>query len=331
MSLADRRTQTKVGPRWDRREQGADGLQAPNATVLDTQLTIETPEHISFAFHIAGPFRRLMAYLLDLLISQFLYWLIVICLMFAVSYFAMSIQMAISPEVAEFLAGIAMALVLIGSFCVTWFYGAYAETKWNGQTFGKRLLSLRVLSTDGSAIDSSQATLRNFFRLLDLMPFVSPLLLVGMEPEWGDALSVPTLGLGLLIMASTARFSRAGDWVAGTMVVFEPQLLPSRLADFTDSRVASLASLIPGDFQVSSSFSQCLAHYVSRRAYLGPARCQEIANHLVPLLLERFQLPRDTDSDLLMCALYHRAFLSTSQEQDSDTLIRPFVPEAQVV
>jgi hypothetical protein len=152
-----------------------------------------------------------------------------------------------------------------------------------------------------------------------------------LEPGMGESFRVPTLGLGLLIMACTARFSRAGDWVAGTMVVFEPQLLQSKLAAFSDSRVASLASLIPNDFQISASFSQCLAHYVSRRGFLGPARCQEIANHIVPVLLERFRLPSDTDGDLLLCALYHRAFLSDPREQEAVSMAIPMIPEAKIL
>ena len=47
------------------------------------------------------------------------------------------------------------------------------ETYYNGRTFGKMTAGLRVISTDGQAIDGVQATLRNFFRWIDLMPVVT--------------------------------------------------------------------------------------------------------------------------------------------------------------
>ena len=41
---------------------------AAAALPLDTAVAIETPEHIVFHYRVAGPVRRCLAYLLDLLI-----------------------------------------------------------------------------------------------------------------------------------------------------------------------------------------------------------------------------------------------------------------------
>ena len=72
------------------------------------------------------------------------------------------------PQFFELFAGVVFGLVLVGFFVVYWFYGAYMETRVNGQALGKRLCGIRVISVDGHAIDGVQATLRNFFRFLDI-------------------------------------------------------------------------------------------------------------------------------------------------------------------
>ena len=50
-------------------------------------------------------------------------------------------------------------------FLVSWFYGGFFEAYWNGQTPGKRIMGLRVLSTNGRPINGYQAILRNLLRI----------------------------------------------------------------------------------------------------------------------------------------------------------------------
>ena len=51
-----------------------------------------------------------------------------------------------------------------------WFYGGLFETFWNGQTPGKRLLGIRVITLDGQPINALQAILRNVLRIVDAQP-----------------------------------------------------------------------------------------------------------------------------------------------------------------
>ena len=53
-----------------------------------------------------------------------------------------------------------------------------------------------------------------------------------------------------------------------------------------------------------------MATYVERRKFFSPARRREIARHLAEPLLQRLHLPGDTSYDLMLCALYHRAFIA---------------------
>src|SRR5262249_32516121 len=111
---------------------------------LDTTVRLATPERIIFEYLLAGPFHRVCAYLLDLVVIVFLL-LLVFFLTQVVSLGSM--------------AGLGPALVAF--FAITWGYGAFCEAVFNGQTLGKRAVGIRVVSDRGVPITGAQAVLRN--------------------------------------------------------------------------------------------------------------------------------------------------------------------------
>ncbi len=60
-----------------------------------------------------------------------------------------------------------------------------------------------------------------------------------------------------------------------------------------------------------------LAAYVQRRLTFTWARCAEIAMHLGEPLRVRYGLPRGTSHDLLLCAMYYRAFIADRPQEDT--------------
>ena len=72
-----------------------------------------------------------------------------------------------------------------------------------------------------------------------------------------------------------------------------------------------MAESIPSGFQVNRTLGLALSLYVQRRKVLSRARRQEISRHLGEPLCRRFNLPPDTDHDLLLCGLYQKAFLGS--------------------
>jgi uncharacterized RDD family membrane protein YckC len=82
-------------------------------------------------------------------------------------------------------------------------YGTTMEAFSQGQTLGKRLLGLRVLSLGGSPVDLGQALRRNLFKLPEML----------------------TIGVGVAL--TSKRFQRPGDFLGGTVVVKE---LPAPVA-----------------------------------------------------------------------------------------------------
>ena len=246
---------------------------------IDTSIRIVTPENISFQYQLAGPFRRLPAFLIDFSIRM----AVVMAIGFLVQIFSL-----VS-------AGVALSMFSVLLFGLEWFYGGLFETFMNGQTPGKWLMGLRVLRVDGQPINGMQAVMRNVLRSADLLSF-------------GFA--------GLICCAGTQRYQRLGDVVCGTIVVVEEKGWLWGMAKLDDERAVALAGYLPANVEISRSLGKALATYVERRLFFSPPRRREIARHLGEPLLDRFELPRDTSHDLLLCALYYRTFIADRRDDE---------------
>ena len=276
---------------------------------IDATIKIITPENIAFRYRIAGPYRRLPAFFIDFLIRIGVWT-------------GFMVLAGILSQGIFFDQFFGMALSLILLFIMEWLYGGLFETFWNGQTIGKRVMGIRVLSIDGQPINGLQAMMRNILRFADMMPMV-PYAMVFDEPS---PIPIPTFVLGLVTTLLTRRFQRLGDIVCGTMVVIDEKSWLFEPAKLEDPRVAQLAAEIPPSFNISRTMGQALATYVDRRQLFSPPRRREIARHIAEPLLPKFGLAADTSYDLLLCALYHRTFLS---EEDAEVAMPNAYAEMQ--
>ena len=250
---------------------------------LDTAIEIITPENIAFQYRVAGPFRRVLAYGIDLAIR--------VVVMVAAAYVLRNFSWM----------GIGVALMMW--FVLSWFYGGLFEALWNGQTPGKRLLRLRVLTIDGQPISGLQAVLRNVLREVDMLPV----------PLSFDSPPFFFCLVGLIATMMNARFQRLGDLAAGTMVVIEKRARLQGLVRVDGVHTPTLAALmdrIPRGYHVGRSMGHALAAYVQKRKQFSAARRAEIARHLADPLCRQLDLPKNTDPDLLLCALYQRTFVT---------------------
>src|SRR5438105_6978783 len=245
---------------------------------LDATLLVVTPENIAFEYRLAGPFRRLPALVLDLCIRA----AVVIAMLYLLGY-------------AIFLSvGLAIFVFAILFFIIQWFYCVLFETFFNGQTPGKYILGLRVLSENGQPINGMQATLRNVLGAADIV--------IGI--------------LVIIVMMLNRKYQRLGDLVAGTIVVVEERQWLTGVAKLDDPRAIQLAAYLPPNFVVTRSLARTLATYVERRRFFTPPRRREVARHLAIPLLNRFGLPPDTSYDLLLCALYYRTFIADRSQDE---------------
>ena len=102
-----------------------------NDPPLDATIRVVTPENIAFEYRLAGPFRRLPAFLLDFCVGSAL-------------LIALSIVLEHDGWHRQSRPGHGASVLLL-FFVIWWFYGVLFETFMNGQTPGKYVLGLRVL------------------------------------------------------------------------------------------------------------------------------------------------------------------------------------------
>jgi uncharacterized RDD family membrane protein YckC len=257
----------------------------PPIAPLDTDVAIETPEHIVFRHKVAGPARRLIAYLLDVILCYAgLTVLTVIVVLAFVGTGGLS-------DAFDGAGGAGVGLVLVALFAVQWVYFAVLEA-WLGRTPGKKALGLRVVTATGRPIGFRAAALRNVLRAADALPLTYS----------GGVLSLA----GLASMSVTRRFQRLGDLVAGTIVVVpERAQATTPLILFPPAQPHELAQL-PDEVRLDADERLAIEMFLRRGPRLGRARQLELAQMIAPQLAARFGL-RNDDPARTLALLYDRA------------------------
>jgi uncharacterized RDD family membrane protein YckC len=171
---------------------------------VSSRLQIRTPEGIGFSFALAGPVSRCVAWIVDLVIIVAL-WMLAVRLA--------SPLFIIFPDIAQALMTIALFVISIG-------YALLLEWLWRGQTFGKRLVRLRVMDADGLRLQFHQVLLRNLLRAVDALPLCY---FVG--------------GVACLV---SRRAQRLGDIAANTVVVYNTKPLEPDLDQLLSGKFNSL-------------------------------------------------------------------------------------------
>jgi uncharacterized RDD family membrane protein YckC len=240
---------------------------------LDNTVEVETPEHVRFHFHAAGPTRRAWAYLLDLLVRAGILLIFEIVLVMA------------TGQHLTFGKAIMSGGTLLALFLIEWVYFVAFEAGWNGTTPGKRALKLRVVKVGGYPLSFMDAVLRNLLRTADFLP-------VGYL-------------LGLISMSWDGRFARLGDRAAGTMVVIED---PVRVApSITLEPPATAVEIAAFPHRVALPLPEREAvELLLRRRDLSPARRSELAEMLAPIVERRLGV-KSGDPVRFLALVYHFA------------------------
>ena len=280
----------------------AEGFMGETERVIDARIEIVTPENIAFQYTVAGPIRRLPAFLIDVFVGAFLFFSTLAATILFIAWLGFEA------------AGIGLGLTFVLYFALVWFYGAYFETFWNGQTPGKHFCRLRVLSDNGRPITAPQAILRNLLRWVEVLPFV-PIAPFSADAETEISIYVPIFAVGLVATLVSNRYQRLGDIAAGTIVVLDERTFRLTLLKSDDAAVRHIASQFPSDFRTTPRLSTALAAYVERRPRMSPARREEVASQLANELRTRLRVSASLPSDLLLMALYHFLFHSQSDEE----------------
>ena len=184
----------------------------------------------------ASPLPRACAWLIDLLIR-------------ALVYLALSMLLATAGA-----AGWGLLLLLV--FVLEWFYPVFFELLWQGQTPGKRVLGLRVVSEEAVPVSPSASVLRNLLRAADILPAFYL--------------------AGFVTMLVSRRRQRLGDLAAATLVIHDSKTA----APQTEPGETALAP----DWATDAADRQVLLDFLERWPRLSPARRAELAHLACPEL-----------------------------------------------
>lgn len=269
----------RSGDGW-RRADGADGAFgrrggiAPDAhrRPLDTHVAIETPEHIVFDYRVAGPARRAVAYVLDLLLCYGSIALFATIVLFA------TMGGNVTGGYVGGLAKGAIGLVLLALFAAQWVYFVVFEGLY-GRSPGKMALRLRVVTTTGRPIEWTAAALRNLLRTADWLP----------------------LGyvVGVVSLALSSKFQRLGDLVAGTMVVIPARSVASGAIELSPPATEHELSDLPERVTLDADERAAIELFLRRRHTLGRTRERELAAMIAPSIADRLGWSHPDPSRLL--------------------------------
>jgi uncharacterized RDD family membrane protein YckC len=274
---------------------------------LDTDIAIETPEHIVFRYKVAGPARRFFAYLIDVVLCY-----VVLFFIAAVVLLAAAGEDGIAGAF-EGTAGLGVGLFLVLLFVVQWVYFVVLEGIW-GTTPGKRALGLRVVTTTGRPIDFRAAALRNILRAADSLPLA----------QLAGLVSV----VGLVTMALTRRFQRLGDLVAGTMVIVPQQTHAAAPVALWPPIQPFEEAALPPDVTLDADEREAIDLFLRRRARLGRARELELAKMVAGPLGRRFGF-RAEDPSRTLALLYDRAANAGRGEAPASSMRPTFEDQSQ--
>ncbi len=158
--------------------------------------------------------------------------------------------------VASVLGEVGTAVFLLSWFALEWLVPAYFESRSRGATPGKRAMGLMVVRDDGAPCTLGPALTRNLLRFADFLPLF----------YFG----------GLTAMLCNRQFKRLGDFVAGTLVVYADPATVAR-------QIPTMEPLRP-PIALKPEEARTVLDFAERAAALGPARAEELASLVTPLL-----------------------------------------------
>lgn len=229
------------------------GSSARAATAsLSQTVDVETPELVVLSYTVAGVGSRASAAIIDYLICFVSAVIVIIAFMqFGVRIGSRSGGTATSAWIA--------AVLGFFQFAVLWLYYVLFEALADGQTPGKRVMSLRVVRDGGLSVTFEASAIRNLVRAVDMQPLFF-------------------YAVGLVTLVFNSRGKRFGDMAAGTIVVKEdlisqPMVPPQRRKDGAPAPRPLAARLTEQEFRL-------LDRFVGRRMEFEPDRRAALAHGL---------------------------------------------------
>jgi uncharacterized RDD family membrane protein YckC len=225
---------------------------------MQEELPIDTPEQIALHYDIAGIGSRFCAAIIDFIILT----LIMVAGMFVISN--LGLVNIFNQKFNNWL----IALLNMIIFALSWGYYTFFEFISNGQSPGKRLLKIRVITEGGSSVSFAASVIRNLVRIVDFLPVL--------------------YGVGMIVMMLDTKWRRLGDIAAGTLVIKEhTELSPTQFGPYVATKTHfTYADRIQLD-QVTARKLSLIREYLSRRHTLPATPQYELARAIAKPIAEK--------------------------------------------
>ena len=194
-----------MAPRLDRINRFLEGVKR-------NKREITTPEGVNLEVDIANHGERLTAFVLD-----FFFWMLATILLFL----GLALLLLQNANGA-----VSVTIILFLSFLLRNLYFIHFELTTRGSTPGQRIVGLRVIDRFGGPLNAGAIVARNLTREIEV--FLPLSLLIQLLGSSGQARWMTLAYLGwIILIAALPLFNRdhmrAGDFVAGTIVISVPR------------------------------------------------------------------------------------------------------------
>ncbi len=186
------------------------------------------PEGVPLKMKVAGVGVRIGAQIIDLLLTM-------------LALIAVVILLAVTDVVSGSTLGALAALMF---FFIRIPYYVLSELAWNGQTLGKRLTSLKVVSNDGGSLTPHALVARNLMKEAEIFLPGTLIFTLSAEEPVSSLIALIWIAAALAVPLFNRRRRRLGDMIAGTYVIHLPQ--PTLFKDM--AKAANLAAVDGTDF-----------------------------------------------------------------------------------
>jgi uncharacterized RDD family membrane protein YckC len=227
--------------------------------------SISTPENVDLHLELAGLGNRVLACLIDTVIS----YAVVIGIIVLAMLSCMAIGAMIpSSQLANIAYGVVVLVTVLAIFVVLFGYFILFEGFWQGQTPGKRVAQIRVIDQSGEPVNWPSVVIRNLFRVVD-----QGVLLVGM-----------------IVMLIDKNERRIGDLAANTLVIRE-RLGDVSLAEIEVAPVAKEAGSTLDVGRIAPEEYELLVNFLKRRQAMNKTSRPEVAKQLETHFREKLGEP----------------------------------------
>lgn len=169
--------------------------------------TILAPEGVLLTLRVAGLGVRLAAQITDVLITVTASGCILILL---------GLLRLTEPQTLFGIGAMLFFLTRVPYYVIT-------ELVWNGQTLGKRLMKIKVVSHDGRSLSTHAIVLRNLMKEAEIFLPGTLLLTLDAASPTSSLIAFSWVVMAFLIPLFNRHRQRLGDLLAGTHVIHLPQ------------------------------------------------------------------------------------------------------------